>query len=175
VQHHFTPCFVALFLEYLKDSKRINSLPRSLNITSIFTSPLVSFTVKTNHNFEKLDIYNRTFMVGNRHFRIKYPFPNDIQQFRRPAAIRPLPLQVQFQFRRNTALHVQVKYDHGRNPATPVSSEPSTTRRHGNFAGVHTLLWILLSSNSAVLINIITGVSPPHFDFVVFYYVLCQC
>jgi hypothetical protein len=47
--------------------------------------------------------------------------------------------------------------------------------RHGNFAGVHTLLRILLSSNSAVLINIITGVSPPHFDFVVFYYVLCQC
>jgi hypothetical protein len=36
------------------------------------------------------------------------------------------------------------------------------------------LLRILLSSNSAVLINIITGVSPPHFDFVV-YYVLCQC
>jgi hypothetical protein len=30
------------------------------------------------------------------------------------------------------------------------------------------------SSNSAVLINIITGVSLPHFDFVV-YYVLCQC
>jgi hypothetical protein len=30
--------------------------------------------------------------------------------------------------------------------------------------------------NSAVLINIITGVSPPHFDFVMFlYYVLCQC
>jgi hypothetical protein len=27
---------------------------------------------------------------------------------------------------------------------------------------------------SAMLINIITGVSPPHFDFVV-YYVLCQC
>jgi hypothetical protein len=52
--------------------------------------------------------------------------------------------------------------------------EPSTTRRHSNFAGVHTLLRILLSSNSAVLINIITGVSPPHFDFVV-YYVLCQC
>jgi hypothetical protein len=52
---------------------------------------------------------------------------------------------------------------------------PSTTRRHGNFEGVHTLLRILLSSNSAVLINIITGVSPPHFDFVVFYYVLCQC
>jgi hypothetical protein len=51
---------------------------------------------------------------------------------------------------------------------------PSTSRRHGNFAGVHTLLRILLSSNSAVLINIITGVSPPHFDFVV-YYVLCQC
>jgi hypothetical protein len=50
--------------------------------------------------------------------------------------------------------------------------EPSTTRRHGNFAGVHTLLRILLSSNSAVLINIITGVSPPHFDFVVLYYVL---
>jgi hypothetical protein len=48
------------------------------------------------------------------------------------------------------------------------------TRRHGNFAGVHTLLRILLSSNSAVLINIITGVSPPHFDFFV-YYVLCQC
>jgi hypothetical protein len=37
--------------------------------------------------------------------------------------------------------------------------EPSTTRWHGNFAGVHTLLRILLSS-SAVLINIITGVSP---------------
>jgi hypothetical protein len=54
-------------------------------------------------------------------------------------------------------------------------SKPSTTRPHGNFAGVHTLLRILLSSNSAVLINIITGVSPPHFDFVVFYYVLCQC
>jgi hypothetical protein len=51
---------------------------------------------------------------------------------------------------------------------------PSATRRHGNFAGVHTLLRILLSNNSAVLINIITGVSPPHFDFVV-YYVLCQC
>jgi hypothetical protein len=32
-----------------------------------------------------------------------------------------------------------------------------------------TLLRIILSSNSAVLINIITGVSPPHFDFVVFY------
>jgi tetrahydromethanopterin S-methyltransferase subunit E len=46
---------------------------------------------------------------------------------------------------------------------------PSTTRQHGNFAGVLTLLRILLSSNSAVLINIITGVSPPHFDFVVFY------
>jgi hypothetical protein len=39
---------------------------------------------------------------------------------------------------------------------------------------VHTLLRIILSSNSAVLINIITGVSPPHFDFFVFY-VLCQC
>jgi hypothetical protein len=51
---------------------------------------------------------------------------------------------------------------------------PTSTRRHGNFAGVHTLLRILLSSNSAVLINIITGVSPPHFDFFV-YYVLCQC
>jgi hypothetical protein len=51
---------------------------------------------------------------------------------------------------------------------------PSATRRHGNFAGVHTLLRILLSSNSALLINIITGDSPPHFDFVV-YYVLCQC
>jgi hypothetical protein len=51
---------------------------------------------------------------------------------------------------------------------------PTSTRRHGNFAGVHTLLRIILSSNSAVLINIITGVSPPHFDFVV-YYVLCQC
>jgi hypothetical protein len=51
---------------------------------------------------------------------------------------------------------------------------PTSTRRHGNFAGVHTLLRIILSSNSAVLINIITGVSPPHFDFVVFYYVLCQ-
>jgi hypothetical protein len=50
----------------------------------------------------------------------------------------------------------------------------ASTRRHGNFAGVHTLLRILLSSNSAVLINIITGVLPPHFDFVV-YYVLCQC
>jgi hypothetical protein len=44
----------------------------------------------------------------------------------------------------------------------------------GNFAGVHTLLRIILSSNSAVLINIITGVSPPHFDFVLFYYVLWQ-
>jgi hypothetical protein len=54
------------------------------------------------------------------------------------------------------------------------TSHPSATRRHGNFAGVHTLLRILLSSNSAELINIITGVSPPHFDFVV-YYVLCQC
>jgi hypothetical protein len=53
-------------------------------------------------------------------------------------------------------------------------SSLSTTRRHGNFAGVHTLLRIILSSNSAVLINIITGVSPPHFDFFVFY-VLCQC
>jgi hypothetical protein len=51
---------------------------------------------------------------------------------------------------------------------------PTSTRRHGNFAGVHTLLRILLSSNSAVPINIITGVLPPHFDFVV-YYVLCQC
>jgi hypothetical protein len=51
---------------------------------------------------------------------------------------------------------------------------PTSTRRHGNFAGVHTLLRILLSSNSAVLINIITGVLPPHFDIVV-YYVLCQC
>jgi hypothetical protein len=50
---------------------------------------------------------------------------------------------------------------------------PTSTRRHGNFAGVHTLLRILLSSNSAVLINIITGVLPPHFDFVV-YYVLCH-
>jgi hypothetical protein len=55
-----------------------------------------------------------------------------------------------------------------------IESYPSSTRRHGNFAGVHTLLRIILSSNSAVLINIITGVSPPHFDFVV-YYVLCQC
>jgi hypothetical protein len=35
---------------------------------------------------------------------------------------------------------------------------PTSTRRHGNFAGVHTLLRIILSSNSAVLINIITGV-----------------
>jgi hypothetical protein len=51
---------------------------------------------------------------------------------------------------------------------------PTSTRRHGNFAGVHTLLRIILSSNSAVLINIITGVLPPHFDFFVFY-VLCQC
>jgi hypothetical protein len=55
------------------------------------------------------------------------------------------------------------------------NSYPTSTRRHGNFAGVHTLLRIILSSNSAVLINIITGVAPPHFDFVVFYYVLCQC
>jgi hypothetical protein len=55
-----------------------------------------------------------------------------------------------------------------------IFSYPTSTRRHGNFAVVHTLLRILLSSNSAVLINIITGVSPPHFDFVV-YYVLCQC
>jgi hypothetical protein len=50
----------------------------------------------------------------------------------------------------------------------------TTTRRHGNFAGAHTLLRIILSSNSAVFINIITAVSPPHFDFFVFY-VLCQC
>jgi hypothetical protein len=55
-----------------------------------------------------------------------------------------------------------------------LSNYPTSTRRYGNFAGVHTLLRILLSSNSAVLINIITGVSPPHFDFVM-YYVLCQC
>jgi hypothetical protein len=55
-----------------------------------------------------------------------------------------------------------------------IFSYPTSTRRHGNFAGVHTLLRIILSSNSAVLINIITGVSPPHFDFFVFY-VLCQC
>jgi hypothetical protein len=39
---------------------------------------------------------------------------------------------------------------------------------------IHYYGYYLLSSNSAVLINIITGVSPPHFDFVV-YYVLCQC
>jgi hypothetical protein len=55
------------------------------------------------------------------------------------------------------------------------TSFPSTTRWRGHFAGVHTLLRILLSSNSAVLINIIIGVSPPHLDLVVFYYVLCQC
>jgi hypothetical protein len=55
-----------------------------------------------------------------------------------------------------------------------ILSYPTSTRRHDNFAGVHTLLRIILSSNSAVLINIITGVSPPHFDFFVFY-VLCQC
>jgi hypothetical protein len=47
-----------------------------------------------------------------------------------------------------------------------------TTRRHGNFARVHKLLRILLPSNSAVLINIITGVSPQHFHFVVF--ILCS-
>jgi hypothetical protein len=41
---------------------------------------------------------------------------------------------------------------------------PTSTRRHGNIAGVHTLLRIILPSNSAVPINIITGVSPPHFD-----------
>jgi hypothetical protein len=58
--------------------------------------------------------------------------------------------------------------------ASSASLYPTSTRRHGNFAGVHTLLRIILSSNSAVLINIITGVSPPHFDFFVFY-VLCQC
>jgi hypothetical protein len=45
-------------------------------------------------------------------------------------------------------------------------------RRHGNFAGVHTLLRLLLSSNSAVLINIITGVSPPHFDFVIIFIII---
>jgi hypothetical protein len=45
---------------------------------------------------------------------------------------------------------------------------------HNNFESPNTLLWIILSSNSAVLIDIITGVSPPHFDFFVFY-VLCQC
>jgi hypothetical protein len=39
---------------------------------------------------------------------------------------------------------------------------------------IGTLLRIILSTNSAVFINIITGVSPPHFDFFVFY-VLCQC
>jgi hypothetical protein len=50
---------------------------------------------------------------------------------------------------------------------------PTSTRRHGNFAGIHTLLRILLSSNSAVLINIITGVSPPHYDFVVYYIIYC--
>jgi hypothetical protein len=75
-----------------------------------------------------------------------------------------------FKFRRRTQ----------ENLVAPVStliiafSYPTSTRRHGNFAGVHTLLRIILSSNSAVLINIITGVSPPHFDFFVFY-VLCQC
>jgi hypothetical protein len=54
---------------------------------------------------------------------------------------------------------------------------PSTTRRGGTaiLPEYITLLRILLSSNSAVLINIITGVSSPHFDFVVFYYDLCQC
>jgi hypothetical protein len=62
----------------------------------------------------------------------------------------------------------------GNNDVSVLLNYPSATRRHGNFAGVHILLRILLSSNSAVLINIITGVSPPHFDFVV-YYVLCQC
>jgi hypothetical protein len=35
-----------------------------------------------------------------------------------------------------------------------IFSYPTSTRRHGNFAGVHTLLRIILSSNSAVLINI---------------------
>jgi hypothetical protein len=30
-------------------------------------------------------------------------------------------------------------------------SYPTSTRRHGNFAGVHTLLRIILSSNSAVI------------------------
>jgi hypothetical protein len=60
------------------------------------------------------------------------------------------------------------------NNAKSLFSYPTSTPRHGNFAGVHTLLRIILSSNSAVLINIITGVSPPHFDFFVFY-VLCQC
>jgi hypothetical protein len=52
-----------------------------------------------------------------------------------------------------------------------IYSLSTSTRRHGNFAGVHTLLRIILSSNSAVLINIITGVSPPHFDF---FCVLCS-
>jgi hypothetical protein len=47
------------------------------------------------------------------------------------------------------------------------------TRRHGNFAGVHTLLRILLSSNSAVLINIITGVSPPHFYYYTYFVCIC--
>jgi hypothetical protein len=42
-----------------------------------------------------------------------------LMYFRRPAAIRPLPFQVQFQIRRKTAIHVQGKYDRGRNPATP--------------------------------------------------------
>jgi hypothetical protein len=47
------------------------------------------------------------------------------------------------------------------------------TRRHGNFVGVHTLLRILLSSNSAVLINIITGVSPPHFYYYTYFVCIC--
>jgi hypothetical protein len=34
-------------------------------------------------------------------------------------------------------------------------SYPTSTRRHGNFAGVHTLLRIILSSNSAVLIYLL--------------------
>jgi hypothetical protein len=43
---------------------------------------------------------------------------------------------------------------------------PTSTRRHGNFAGVHTLLRILPSSNSAVLINIkLTQVAKNHFAF----------
>jgi hypothetical protein len=56
------------------------------------------------------------------------------------------------------------------NSITDSRHYPTSTRRHGNFAGVHTLLRILLSSNSAVLINIITGVLPPHIIIDTFYH-----
>jgi hypothetical protein len=84
-----------------------------------------------------------------------------------------LPFSAKERFRKHQIYSVNIKFG-TKFIISGVHSYPTSTRRHGNFAGVHTLLRIILSSNSAVLINIITGVSPPHFDFFVFY-VLCQC